>query len=263
MMTTQRSAVLLVTTLLATVLHATLVGAQVDQRVIAQQLLGDNGGERHRALDVAQAIGGENTGPELRAALIALLERGNRMAVEAARRGEAFAKFEDPEFIARVARVVTGLKDPQAIPALAGALGLWSPAVDDALADFGEQAAPAVLGVVTSSSSRPSAVNSGLVTLRFMVEAAGTRPLSASTLEEIRRVAELRVTGRQQSITTLWEAIDLAVVLNDPGLRRTVESLASDPHEVIARGVTDLHLIKQTRQRAADRLAGVRPLPRR
>jgi hypothetical protein len=262
MMKTRRSAALLAT-VLATVLHATIVGAQVDQHVIAQQLLGDNGGERHRALDVAQAIGPENTGPDLRAALIAVLERGNSMAVEAARRQEAVAKFEDPEFIARVARVVAGLKDPRAIPALAGALGMWSPAVDDALADFGEQAAPVVLGVVTSSSSRPSAVNSGLVTLRFMVEAAGTRPLSAGTLGEIRRAAEQRLTGRQQSVTTLWEAIDLAVVLNDPGLRRTVEALASDPVEVIATGVTDLQLIEQTRKRAADRLAGVPPLPRR
>jgi len=51
------------------------------------------------------------------------------------------------------------------------------------------------------------------------------------------------------------------VVLNDAGLRGIVEALASDPNEVIARGVTDPGDIARTQKWAADRLAGVPPLP--
>jgi hypothetical protein len=180
--------------------------------------------------------------------------------VEAARLGVAVETLEDPEFIAALARFVAELKDPQAIPVLSKAIYGWLP-VMRALADFGQQAAPAVLDVVTSSGADKDEVNHGLITLRFMVEGAKTRPLSAGTIEQIRRAAEQRLSGKQY-FTTLWYATDLAAVLNDPGLRRTVESLASDRKEVISRGVDDPQLIEETQRRATDGLRGVAPLPR-
>jgi hypothetical protein len=263
-MTTRRQAVLVATALLATLCSATRLPAQVDQRALVPHLLGDNVAERSRALGVAESIGPEHVSPELRAALIALLEKENRIVAEARRRKMGVATLENPEFIARVAHVVSQLEDPQAIPALAGALGSGSTLVSDALADFGEQAAPAVLGVVTSPESPYSVVDQGLITLRFMVEGAGTHPLSAGTREEIRRVAEHYLTTPERppsvGVTLRW-AIDLAVVLKDPGLRRIVEALASDPNEVIARGVTDPQLIATTQKLAADRLAGVPAAP--
>ena len=130
-----------------------------------------------------------------------------------------------------------------------------------ALAAFGEQAAPAVLGVVTSTESHYDEVNHGLITLRFMVEQTGARSLSANTVDQIRRAAQQRLTGRQY-FPTLWNAMDLAVALNDPNLRRIVQSLASNRNEVVIRGVTDPELIEKTQKRAADRLAGVPALPR-
>jgi len=80
---------------------------------------------------------------------------------EAGRRGEIVAPLEDAEFIFRVARVVAQLKDPQAIPALAGALGTGFTVID-ALVEFGAQAAPRALAVVMSPQSVKSAVDDGL-----------------------------------------------------------------------------------------------------
>jgi hypothetical protein len=260
MMTMWRQALWFVSVLLTTVLPVSSVDAQMDQRVLAQQLLRGDVGERSRALEMARALGPENTGAELRAALMTLLQRQNSIVVEARRRNEPLANREDPEFIATVSRVVAELRDPQAIPALSEAIyGGFT--VIRALADFGERAVPAVLRVVTSPESHYDAVNHGLITLRFIVEGAGTRPLSASTLDQIRRAAEQRLTGKQY-FTTLWRAVDLAAVLNDADLRRVVGSLAADWSEVVARGVEDPDLIAQTQKRAADRLAGIPPLPR-
>jgi len=261
MMKTRRLALLLANALLVTVLCATIGEAQQDQPALARQLLQGSRAERSRALDTARALGARNTGPELRAALITLLDRNNRTVADAVTRKEPVATFEDPEFIAHVAHVVSQLEDAQAIPALAGALGTGSTLVRDALADFGERAAPAVLAVVTSPERHYSAVDEGLITLRFMVEGTGPRPLSAGTLDQIRSAARQRLTGKQY-FTTLWRAIDLAVALNDPGLRQIVQALASDATEVTARGVTNPDLIARTQQRATQRLAGGPSTPR-
>ena len=97
--------------------------------------------------------------------------------------------------------------------------------------------------------------------LRFMVESAGTRPLSAGVREKIAQAAGQWLAARQQSILTLGAAIDLAAVLGDTDLRRILESLASDPNAVASRGIA-AGSIEWIRKRAADRLAGVPPLPR-
>jgi hypothetical protein len=258
----RRQAVLLVPALLVTMLQAASVESQSqpDQRVLVQQLLRGNAGERSAALWNAIVLGPEKAGPELRAALIALLEANNKIVEEARRRGVATATLENPEFIAHVAHAVSQLQDPLAIPALTRALDSGSTLVSDALAEFGDEAAPAVLAVVTSRGSRHDAVDLGLVTLRFMVEEIRTHPLAAGTVNQIRRAAQQRLTGKQY-FTTLWSAIDLAAALGDAELRELLEVLASDPNEVFARGVEDPDLIQRTKKRAADRLAGV-PMPR-
>ena len=72
------------------------------------------------------------------------------------------------------------LKSPQAIPQLVKTLGLGFSLVPRQLAAFGEDAAPAVLAAVTTPApSNREAAYEGLMALRFMVEGAGTRPLSA------------------------------------------------------------------------------------
>jgi hypothetical protein len=153
------------------------------------------------------------------------------------------------------------LKSPRAIPELVKALGLGFSIVPRQLAEFGEDAAPAVLAAVTSAESDREVVYPGLMALRFMVEGAGSRPLPAETRGRITRAAEQWLAARQQSILTLGAAIDLAAALGDPDLRRILESLASDPNAVASRGI-DAGSIAWIRKHAADRLAGVPPVPR-
>jgi hypothetical protein len=253
--------VLLATTLAVTAAHAQPAPVRTDQHAIARQLLGQDSGVRTSAFYDAQAIGRENSGQELRAALIAFLERENRIVVEARRRGVAVATLENPEFIAHVAAYVAELQDPASIPALARALDSGSSGPLHTLVAFGEQAAPAILAVVTSPQSSHEAVEGGLVALRFMVEEAAPRPLTVGTLNQIRRAVQLRLTG-PQTFVTVWDAVDLAVLLKDDDLRRIVQSLASNRSEVIARGITAPDLIERTQKLATDRLAGVPALPR-
>jgi hypothetical protein len=244
----------LLTTLCITQLFA---AAQRDeeQKAIARQLLSGDMQERNRVLDAVKAIRPEKAAPELRSALIALLERQNLIVEQADSAGLDLSTLDDPEVIASVHHAVAALNDPKAIPALARALGWFT--VVRALAKFGDQAAPAVIAIVASPKTRYTAVDDGLRVLRFMVETRQDRPLSASTMDQIRRVVRQRLSG-EQYFTTLWYSIDLAGVLDDSTLRRVIGDLATYPSEVVARGIVDPALIEQTQKRAADRLAGVR-----
>jgi hypothetical protein len=257
-MDTRRQVVLLIIVLVAAALGSAVAHAQVDQSALAAQIRRANAKERSRALEQVRLLGPESTGPELRAALIAALEqegqlRGRRYHADL--RGDRLEPLEDPEFVFRLSRVVAALRDPQAIPALTGALGSGAP-VRRALVAFGEEAVPALVAAVGSPESIEYVVDDALIALRLMVEGAGPQPLSAGALTEVRRVAKLRLTGKQY-FTTLWDAIDLAVALDDPELTQIVRSLASDRDAVIARGIEDPELIQETQRLAAERLAGV------
>lgn len=230
----------------------------VDQETIAKRLLSEDARERHAALGAATAIDVANRGQTLRAALIALMERHTAIRAQVQQTGGAVETFESGEFIADVQHTVAAMEDPQAIPAMARAMGMFT--LLDPLADFGELAASDVLAVVTSDASDHYAVADGLRVLRFMIEGKPKYPLSPDTIERIRQAAERRLIGPQY-FTTLWYAIDLAAVLNDPGLKATLQELATSTGSVSARGITDPKLIDQTRRRAADRLAGVPALP--
>lgn len=262
-MDTRRYVVLVVTALFAAAVGAPAGHAQVDQSALARQILGTNATERSRAVETARSLGAENLGPELRAALIRALEREGEIRAQryhAGRRGEVVEPMEDPELIAKLARVVAELRDPRAIPALTAALGTGSP-VTRALVSFGEDAVPSLLAAVRSPESIEYVVEGALMTLRFLVEGAGPRPLSATALDGIREAVRQRITGRQY-FTTLWDAIDLAMALNDADLRRIVQSLASDREQVVARGIEDPELIEETQRLASERLAGVPPKSR-
>jgi hypothetical protein len=68
----------------------------------------------------------------------------------------------------------------------------------------------------------------------------------------------VRLAGKQV-FTTVWDAVDLAIALKDPALRRIVKSLATDRNAVVARGIEDSETIEETQRLAAQRLAGVPP----
>lgn len=250
--------VVCVSVLLVSGLPIVTARAQSSQGEIARQLLQGDGRERGKALVTSRSIGSRRIGPELRAALITGLEREGRLHAQR-RRGE-IGPLENPELIAGLANLVLEFRDASSIPALAGSLGTAPPAIF-ALADFGESAAEPVMDVLRSTQD-PSVEMDALIGLRLMVEGRSARPLSAKTLLEMKALAGQRL-AETQMVTTLWRAIDLAIALDDPDLRRTVESFAADSKAAVARGITDPELIEDTRRLAADRLRGILPLPRR
>lgn len=175
-------------------------------------------------------IGARNANRDLRAAMITALRREADVHTQryfAERRGQALEDLRDAEFVAKLSIAVVELRDPQAIPALSAAL-FAGPVVSLALANFGELAATSVVQVVTTTDGWYDTVDGALISLRFMFEQRAEHPLIPATIAQIRRAATQRLNGKQH-FTTLWRAMDLAAVLGD----------------------------------AADRLAGIPPLPRR
>lgn len=237
--------------------------SQVSQEEIARQVLSADRTEQFRGLRQVESIEPPDIGRPLREAMILALERENAAHLEqseAIRRGVTYEESDD--FHPQVTLAVIALRDLQTIPALGGALGTGTMA-PRALAEFGEAAVATLLQVVTSHQSQSGVVNGGLIALRFMVERGAVEPLSAASLQQIRAATQHHLTRPQSGIgASLRWAIDLAIALDDPELRAIVESIANDPNEIIARGLEAPHLIEQTRKRAADRLAGLPPLPR-
>jgi len=238
------------------------VAAQPDQRALAAQLRGAELAARREALSTIARMAPESIGPELRAALIAELEREAQLITDrywAPRRNQPMPPLDDPDYIVKLAEVVGALKERQAIPALAHALGLGFVTIRP-LVDFGEAAVPAVLEVALSLDSSVYAVNEALMTLRMIVERRTERPLRPETLAAIRDAARQHLIVKQPFFeTTMW-AIDLAIALDDPPLRRIVEAIAANPAEARARGALDPEDILLVQHRASERLAGVPPI---
>jgi hypothetical protein len=246
--------------LLLTIVAATAESQILDpqgQAELARRVLYGTRNDQGAVVGAVRQIGPERVTPELRAALITALDREGYLL--ASRLRKEIPYFENGELVAWLAQLVAAFRDPRAIVALAGALGSSPPAIH-ALAEFGEAAAPAVLQVVERTPSI-SVEDDALLTLRFMAEGIGGT-LSDGTRSRMRRVAKARLTERQESIVTVWMAIDLAVALNDSELRRIVQSLASDRNAVIALRSTDAELVDRTQRRAAARLAGTPASPR-
>lgn len=236
--------------------------ATIDQPEVSRSLLTGDASARGRALTLVRQIGPQKVSPQLRAALITALERENgRVAKVRARRaaGEAVPDLENPELAAGLAHVVSAFRDPRSIPGLVGALGS-SPPASSALAEFGEAAAPAVVSLLDTTTN-VSVADDALTTLRFMAEGVGA-PLTDKTRDCIRRSAKRKLTEPQKSITTVWKAIDLAVALKDPELKRMVQALASNRDAVVRLRDTSSELVDRTQRIATDRLAGILPVPR-
>ena len=238
--------------------------AAPDQSEVASQLLGSDVRARREALDLTRKLRGKMT-PALRAALLTTLEREAQLHTrryEAMKRGDVIQDLEDAEFIGAVTRAVAELRDPGSIRGLAAALGSGA-TVTNALAEFGEAAAPAVIRVVSAHDSMPDAVGHGLITLRFLVEGEAIRPLSPRTRDAIRRVAREQLTAKQRFVSVLWRAIDLAVAVQDRELAALVQAIADNPQETITRGISDPDSVARIQKLASERLGGVPALPAR
>ena len=259
--------------------------AQVDQQALARAIVGDDRRAAQEALDEAtRALAPEEMGPELRAALIAALERQNqvyRASAEAAVARDA-SGFSPPE-LDRLGRefwgegymflqaTVASLRDRETIPALTGALlGNWDP-LARVLAGFGEDAAPSILLIAEGEAWHRWQVEGALAALTLMVEEPRGPPLSEATRARAGRLVRAQLTtgveypgmvldAPFQRASSLREATSLALALGDPPLRELVASLARDPEAVRRLGVQDSALVAQVQRNAAEALA--RP-PRR
>ena len=240
-----------------------VLNAQVSQTELADMLLTGSPVERARALEAAEAIAPARVSPQLHSALIMSLQRTNGILIEAHRSGRPVSTFEDPEYISKVQRVVADLRDPETIADLARAT--YSPAaVLAALVSFGHRSVPALVAEVSNLAAEQSVVEHSLRALRYIVQDIGVGRIDREMLSDIRRVTHQRLHG-EQSLPSLLNAIDLAIVLEDPDLRAIVEKLATDPDEVAVRvGVASGNgsaVVDRMREHAAERLAGIPPSP--
>ena len=237
-----------------------------DQAALAAAIANGSYDERMDALAKLRRIPPGERGPAVRSALVQELRRQAK-DLEDRRRARIAGHPMPPvadegESLFEELELVTQHRDPTLIPAVVPHLetgnrvAMW-------LAWFGEPAVPYVLEVAASNDPGHEAeVYSALETLRFMVEGVGRNPITPTTRAEIASLALERLTGRQY-FGILWGAIDLGgVMLDRPEIRDVFKSLSSDTDAIKARGISDPDLIEKTRQRAADRLAGIPPLPR-
>lgn len=234
------------------------------QALLAEQIRSGTADLASRAVSEVARMSNEKIGPELRSALFLALQREAAAHVqhyEISKDAKTAVSLDNAEYVLQLSRAVGKLEDPSAIPALTAAI-FTGARVPSHLAAFGEKAAAPVLEVTQDPLRWYGDVEGALLTLRFMVDARATHPLSQPTLERMRDVARQRLTGTQY-FTVLWRAIDLAIALGDAELRRIVSLLASKPYALRSRGITDPDLIQDTQQRARERLAGLPALPRR
>jgi hypothetical protein len=254
--------------------------AQVDQQALARTILGDDGRAAQEALhEATRALAPEEMGPELRAALISVLERENSLyhtMGRAARMGDSDRARELEregwgEAHLFLIEAVGALRDPAAIPALVGAMPTGWMTIH-AVAAFGEEAAPELLRFAEKGEAYWfSQVTNVLRTLILMIEEPQGPPLSRATLERTTRLAREQLTtgpdypglvivSSLDRASILQEAMSLALALGDPPLRELVTSLARDPEAVRRLGIEDSSSVERIQRHAAEALA--RP-PRR
>ncbi len=187
------------------------------QAEMATALSSDDPAVRDRAPRRAIELGWR-AGPELREAVI--------RAAWAEVRGET--NRPPGEYLLDYHQAVVGLRDPAAIPLLVRIMAVNpGAAITNALADLGADAFPAVLEAANAGEYRQGSPS--LSVLRFMVE-DGT--VSGEDMSKVREVVRTRLTGRQHWHVVL-DAIQLAVVLDEPEFLDRVATLAGDRDAVV------------------------------
>ena len=265
------SAVLSLAISLALALLPSGVQAQADQQDLARQILEDDSGvAMHAAALAGRMISeGEEIGPELRTALITVLELQNRAYRKHSEMQHA--RLRDPEIERAfwgegyiiLTRAVVRLRHPETIEALAGALTIGGPPAR-VLAEFGEEAAPILLDIAEGEAWEQAQAMAAMISLRLMIEEPKGAPLSASTLERIQRLARAQLSGHveypevfdsDRNHVRIPAAISLALALDDPSLTQLVQALAREPEAIRRLGIEGAAEIAEIQRGAARELA--------
>jgi hypothetical protein len=261
MMITKHRAFLLLSVIVAIVLAPSGVLAQTDQQALARQILaGDRTTARDAFYELRKSLTPEEMGPELRSALITVLERQNQIYREDFEAASLREKLGVPpsahqprdlfwgEGFADLLVTVIALGDPKAIPALADALVGWDGLTRPALTRFGEVAAPAVLDIAEGRAWHLAQVEGALAVLTLMIDQPTGPRLSQATLQRTRRLVKDQLTTgttypsliadfHHRRVSQLQEAISLALALDDPASRDLVQSFTREPETIRRLGI--------------------------
>jgi len=234
--------------------------SSVDQHRTSQLVTSPNLMERYEGVYLASQLHPTEMTEELRAALIARLKVENRRLDENLVGKFFFEETEtDTAAITGIHRILAQFRDPKLIPDMVDGMGMGT--FIRALIGFGVQAVPFVTRTVASAQSSYPKVDDGLRVLRIIVEEKGISSIPPADLKSMRSAANQRLREKQKSFTTIWYGMDLAVLLQDPELKKVLQRIAKDKDYVLQLGVTDLELIAKTQMRAADRLSGIPAAP--
>jgi hypothetical protein len=230
--------------------------AQVTQAELARIIAEGGSYDRFAAVQKVLEMGPRTAGPGLRDALVRAFT-DEAEAFRAYRRGEA--PPPDLDAIGAMAMVVSEFRDPRAFEPMIATLAVAMGSVRG-LAAIGDPAVGPLVDIARAGG--PEEMMRAFLTLRLLAEGVGRIPLSSSSREELIAVASERLAPGPSYGAVLEWAIDLAAVLDDPGLRETLETMAADPTAVEARLVNpEAERVSRIQHRASERLRGVPPRP--
>ncbi|MDE2769694.1 MAG: hypothetical protein OXI44_00735 [Bacteroidota bacterium] len=185
--------------------------APVTERQAAVQLAEGDWQERYNAVIFVMKLGAEASA-ELRLAVIDAAWAELRQETDTPPESEAIFGY---------LQAVAEMGDPRAIPFLVEALIYGG---ENALADIGARAFPAVLEAVSDPDEHGSRARGALTVLRFMLEDG---ILTAGQTDQVRALVRERLSGTQDT-KIVGAAVRLALALGDPELRAIVERFAND-----------------------------------
>ncbi len=256
-MKTERLVRTAATLLFGLILCSGVANGQVNQAELAQRVAEDGLQVRYGAAVQVLEMGTENVDPVLRDALVAAFAE-EAAEFQAYRRGEA--PQPDLSAMGMLALVVSEFKDPRAFEPMISTLAVVMGSVRG-LAVLGD---PAVLPVVevARNGEGPEDMTRAFLTLRLLAEGVGEIPVSTASREAMVAVARERLAMERSIGGVLEWAIDLAAVLDDAGLRETLETIATDPTALEARLANPTpQRVERIQRRALERLVGVPPVP--
>jgi hypothetical protein len=246
------AAIALVAMMLAGVSNAATSSATNAQ--LAQDLRSESRDARYSALHTLAQRNPATLEPQVRTAMIALLDELNAQAAAARASESRLPNQESGEFMHAVAKAVAQLEDVSSIPSLARAVHGGRP-VALQLARFGERALPAVVSAMEEPGAHHYQVEFSLSVLMHMLQVQGDGNLSPAAMVRIRSVVKEKLTSKVYFATVL-SAIRVAAELRDPEITTVLRQLANDPEESRRRGL-DERTIATVQSRAADAVAKI------
>jgi hypothetical protein len=158
------------------------------------------------------------------------------------------------QYYADLVKIACGSTNPMVIEPLVKAVKMGNP-VSDALARFGDAAAPQLLAAVKDRKEDPDLALMSLFTFRMMLERNPT--LAPESREGIAALARRHLTGRQISVV-VGRALDVAGELKDPtfvpALTRIEQAHSAEEAGLVLLDGAAFEIVRARARAALDRL---------